>query len=76
MPMMFALTGTAASGDALLELVTSAITTVISWVGTFITALVTESGALYVLAPLFAIGIAISAILLGVKIVKSIVWGA
>lgn len=60
----------------LLTQVTSAIGTVIDWVSTFINALVGTDGALKELAPLFAIGIAISAILLGVKIVKSIVWGS
>lgn len=60
----------------MLESVTSGITTVISWVGSVITALTGENGALSSLLPLFAIGIAISAILLGVKIIKSVVWGA
>lgn len=57
--------------------VTTALGTVISWCGTVITALTDSTdGALNALLPLFAIGIAISALLLGVKIVKSIVWGA
>lgn len=60
----------------MLELVTSGIGTVIEWVATVVTALVGEAGQLSELAPLFAISIAISAILLGVKIVKSMVWGA
>ena len=60
----------------MLELVTSGIGTVLTWIKTFIDALVGTNGELATLAPLFAIGIAISAILLGVKIVKSIVWGA
>lgn len=60
----------------MLAAVTSGITQVISWVGTFITALTAENGALSDLLPLFAIGIAISAVLLGIKIVKSVVWGA
>lgn len=60
----------------MLAAVTSAISTVISWVGTTITALTDSSGELYSLLPLFAIGIAISAVLLGVKIIKSVVWGA
>lgn len=58
----------------MLAAVTSAITDVIGWVGAVITAL--TSGALSSLLPLFAIGIAISAVLLGVKIIKSVVWGA
>lgn len=60
----------------MLDAVTDAISTVISWVGTVIQALVGANGALATLLPLFAIGIAISAVLLGVKIIKSVVWGA
>lgn len=60
----------------MLDAVTSGLSTVITWVGSVITALTSSSGALYGLLPLFAIGIAISAVLLGVKIIKSVVWGA
>lgn len=60
----------------MLEAVTSAISTVITWVGTVITSMTSSTGGLNALLPLFAIGIAISAILLGVKIIKSVVWGA
>ena len=60
----------------MLAAVTAAISTVIGWVGTTITALTDSAGELYSLLPLFAIGIAISAVLLGVKIIKSVVWGA
>ncbi len=60
----------------MLEAVTSGITTVIGWVGTVVDALVTTDGQLSTLLPLFGIGIAISAILLGVKICRSIIWGA
>lgn len=56
--------------------VTTALGTVIDWVGTVITALVGADGALKELLPLFAIGISISALLLGVKIIKSFVWGS
>lgn len=56
--------------------VTTGITTVIGWIGTVVTSIVGDSGELSELAPLFAIGISISAILLGVKMVRSIVWGA
>lgn len=56
--------------------VTEALTTVISWVGTVISSLVGADGALNELLPLFAIGISISALLLGVKIIKSFVWGS
>lgn len=56
--------------------VTSGITTVISWIGEVLTAIVGESGTLKDLGPLFAIGISISAIMLGIKVVRGIVWGA
>lgn len=59
----------------MLAAVTSALSTVITWVGTVIDALLT-GGELNALLPLFAVGIAISAILLGVRIIKSVIWGA
>lgn len=59
----------------MLDAVGTGINQVITWVGTFITALTGENGALSALLPLFAIGISISAILLGIRIVKSVVWG-
>lgn len=56
--------------------VTSGITTVIGWIGTVLDAIVTESGQLGELGPLFAIGISISAIMLGIKVTRGIIWGA
>lgn len=60
----------------MLEAVTTALGTVIGWVGTVVNALVGESGALAELLPLFAIGISISALMLGIKAIKSFVWGS
>lgn len=59
----------------MLQAVTSGITTVIGWVGTVITSIVGEAGELSELLPLFAIGISISAIMLGIRVIKSLVWG-
>lgn len=62
----------------MLAAVTDAITTVIGWIGTVITAIVTGGdtpGALNSLLPLFAVGIAISAILFGIRAIKSVIWG-
>lgn len=56
--------------------VTSALTTVIGWIGTVIDSMTATDGDLAALLPLFAVGIAISAVLLGVRVIKSIVWGA
>jgi ABC-type transport system involved in cytochrome c biogenesis permease component len=60
----------------MLEAVTSALTTVISWVGTVVSALTGAEGELKELLPLLAIGVAISALMLGIKAIKSFIWGA
>lgn len=64
------------TATTMLDLVSDGIGTVIGWVAEVINAVIGSSGQLAALAPLFAIGISISAILLGVKLVKSLVWGA
>lgn len=60
----------------MLEAVSTGVTSVIGWVGDVVSAMTTEAGELGELLPLFGIGIAVSAVLLGVKVIKSIVWGA
>lgn len=60
----------------MLTAVSDALTTVISWIGSVITALTGTDGALNELLPLFAVGIAVSALLLGIKAIRSITWGA
>lgn len=60
----------------MLEAVTSGISTVIGWVGTVVDSLVSPDGDLAALLPLFAIGVAISAIMLGIKVVRGMIWGA
>ena len=60
----------------MLEAVTSGLTTVLDWIGTVVTSITSTSGDLNALLPLFAVGIAISVVFLGIKAVKSIVWGA
>lgn len=60
----------------MIEAVTSALGTVIGWIGTVITSITGAEGQLNELLPLFAIGIAISALLFGIKAIKSVIWGA
>lgn len=60
----------------MLEAVTSALTTVIGWVGSVVTALTSTEGDLAALLPLLAVGVAVSALMLGVKAIKSFIWGA
>ena len=59
----------------MIEAVTSALTDVIGWVGTIITAITGAEGQLNQLLPLLAVGIAVTVIFLGVKVVKSFSWG-
>ncbi len=60
----------------MLEAVTSGLSTVISWVGNVVDALVNSDGALSALLPLLAIGVAVSALMLGIKAIRSFIWGA
>lgn len=60
----------------MMEAVTTALGTVIDWVGTVVSSLTTAEGELSALLPLMAIGIAISALMLGVKAIKSFAWGS
>ena len=59
----------------MMEAVTTALNTVIGWVGTVVSALTATDGELNALLPLMAIGISISALMLGVKAIKSFSWG-
>lgn len=54
--------------------ITNALTQVIGWIGTVISELLT--GELSALLPLFAIGIVVSVIMLGTKVIRSFTWGA
>lgn len=60
----------------MVEAVKTALGTVIEWVGIVINSITGTEGQLSELLPLFAIGIAISALLFGVRAIKSVVWGA
>lgn len=60
----------------MLDAVTSGLGDVIGWVGAVVTALTAENGALKELLPLLAIGVAVSALMLGVKAIRSFIWGA
>lgn len=59
---------------AMVSGVTSALGTVIDWIGTVLTAI--TGGSLSSLWPLLAVGIAISIVMLVVAIVKRFAWGA
>lgn len=61
--------------NPMMESVTNALGTVLDWVGKVVTSLTGADGELSALLPLMAIGIAISALMLGVKAIKSFAWG-
>lgn len=56
--------------------ITSGLTSVIGWIGSVVDALTASSGALKELLPLVGIGIAVSAVMLGIRVVRSFTWGA
>lgn len=56
--------------------VTTALTSVIGAIGDVVSAIVTEGGDLNPLVELLAIGVAISLFFVGVKAIRSIIWGA
>jgi len=60
----------------MLDAVTSGLSTVIGWVGEVVNSLTATDGALNALLPLLAIGISVSALMLGIKAVRSFIWGA
>lgn len=67
----------------MLQAVTDALSNVIQWIQIVVQALLgsgtgegATAGALAPLLPLFAIGVAISAFLLAIKAIKSLIWGA
>lgn len=70
----YTLAATATGGTDLLSEVGKALTEVIGWVGEFTTALV--GGELASLLPLIAVSCGISALFVGVKVVKGLIWGA
>lgn len=60
----------------MLEAVTTGLGTVIGWVGSVVSALVGADGQLNELLPLLAIGVAVSALMLGIRAIRSFIWGA
>lgn len=60
----------------LLTMVGSALTSLIGYFGQVVDALVTAEGALYALLPLVGLGIAVSLVFAGIKVVRSFCWGA
>lgn len=56
--------------------VSTAITNVLGWVGDVIAAMTTTEGDLAALSPFFMVTIGVSAVMLGIKVIRGFVWGA
>ena len=59
----------------MIEAATTGLTTAIGWVGTVVDALIGTNGELASLLPLIGISVGISALMLGIKGIKSFSWG-
>lgn len=59
----------------MIEAATTGLTTAIGWVGTVVDALIGTDGELASLLPLIGISVGISALMLGIKGIKSFSWG-
>lgn len=59
----------------MLASLTDVFSQVMQWFGTFVTALTSETGSLHALLPLMFIGVAVSIVLVAVKVVRKIMWG-
>ncbi len=66
----------AGASNSFLEVIGSAITTVLGWLKTLFTSLFTSGEALNYLLPVLAVGVVVSLVFLVVKIVKAFTWGA
>ena len=65
----------------MVDAVGSALASMIAWIGTFISNLVSApangvGGALHDLLPLFAIGIAASLTMFSMKLIRKVTWGS
>lgn len=54
----------------------TSMTTVLGWIGTVLESMTGADGELSTLAPFFIVTVAVSGIMLGVKVLRSFVWGA
>ena len=59
----------------MIEAATTGLTTAIGWIGTVVTGLLGTNGELKDLLPLIGINIGISALMLGIKAIRSFSWG-
>lgn len=60
----------------MLATIGTTLTSIIGWVGSVVESIFGAEGALAELAPLVYIGVGVSLLLFGVKVIKGMFWGA
>ena len=55
--------------------ITSALSSVIGWIGQVVGAITGTEGALAELLPIFGIGIAVTVVMLGIRVLRGFTWG-
>ncbi len=53
----------------------SALTSVLSWIGSVVGSILGAEGALKELLPIFCIGIAVTVVMLGIRVLRGFTWG-
>lgn len=60
----------------MIEAIGSAITSMIDWLGDVVTAVVGAEGALGALLPVFALAVAGTVVMFGIRVLRGFTWGA
>lgn len=60
----------------MLEKIGTAVAEIIDWGGQVVTAVFSESGSFAAVQDLVIVGIAVSAAFVGIKFLKSVIWGS
>lgn len=60
----------------MIEAIGTAITSMISWLGDVVTAVVGSDGALGALLPVFALAVAGTVVMFGIRVLRGFTWGA
>ena len=60
----------------MIQAVGDGLTQMITWLGNVVTAVVGDTGALNDLLPVFALGIAGTIVMFGIRVLRGFTWGA
>lgn len=60
----------------MIEAIGSAITSMIDWLGDVVSAVVGTDGALGALLPVFALAVAGTVVMFGIRVLRGFTWGA